>query len=56
VSTVRVYLVRCRGDTHALFRHINSVARAALEHGGFLDGPDDLKRNARTGAKGKRKP
>lgn len=37
-------------------RHINSVARAALEEGGFLDGPDDLKRNARTGAKGKRKP
>ncbi|PVG00459.1 UPF0029-domain-containing protein [Serendipita vermifera] len=34
------------------FRHINSVAREALEKGGFLDGPEDLKRNPRTSAKG----
>lgn len=38
----------------ALNRHINAVARAALDEGGFLDGPEDPKRAGR--AKGKRKP
>lgn len=39
-------------------RHINAVARAALEEGGFLDAPDDPKRAGRVdaGSKGKRKP
>lgn len=55
---ILVVVTRYFGGIHLhgdRFRHINSVARAALEEGGFLDGPEDLKRNARTGAKAKRK-
>lgn len=58
LKDVLVVVTRYFGGIHLhgdRFRHINSVARAALEAGGFLDEPEDHRRKGRMGAKGRGK-
>ncbi|KAG9055280.1 eIF2 kinase Gcn2p negative regulator [Serendipita sp. 407] len=59
LKNVLVVVTRWFGGIHLQgdrFRHINAVARAALDTGGFLDVPEETRRKGRTGAKGKTKP